>query len=98
MEARCNNRRLPVPGGRVIRNEDPLLGLYPSVPELDMESIDLLDQHQNRAPDSGRLLGARLPQPLAPAPKRLELFLVQAHAIIVTDSGRCCRPTRSDWP
>jgi hypothetical protein len=96
MEARCNRRLIVpgVPGGRAILGERSSVGLYPRVPKLDVESIDLLDEHQNRAPDGGGLLTARFPKPLAPTPKRLELFLVQAHAIIVTDGRRYCRPTR----
>src|SRR5213083_1048608 len=49
------------------------------MPKLDVQPVDLLDQHENRAPDSRRFLTLGLPKPLAPTPKRLQFLFVQAH-------------------
>ena len=58
------------------------------MPKLDVQPIDLLDEHENGATDSRGLLATRFPQSLAPAPERLELFFVQAHGLIVSDDQR----------
>ena len=60
------------------------------MPELDVQPIDLLDEHEDRATDCCGLLTARLPKSVAPAPERLEFFFVQAHAFIVSDAHRVC--------
>src|SRR3954469_3517794 len=54
--------------------------LHARMPKLDVQAVDLLDEHENRATDSCGLLTSGLPKLLAPAPKRLEFLFVQAHS------------------
>src|SRR4051812_26896170 len=56
------------------------------MPKFDVQAVDLLDEHENRATDSGRFLTIGQPKPLAPTPKRLQFLFVQAH---------CAHPDRT---
>jgi hypothetical protein len=55
------------------------------MPELDVQPVDLLDEHENRATDSSGFLAVGLPKPLAPTSERLEFLFVQPHLRIVTE-------------
>ena len=70
------NRLLLVSGRRCGRHRLSLRALQTRVPKLDVQPIDLLDQHQNRATAGGGLRAIRLPQTLAPTPECLELVFV----------------------
>src|SRR3954471_3954189 len=49
------------------------------MPKLDVQPVDLVDEHENRATDSRGFLTVGLPKPFAPTPKRLQFLFVQAH-------------------
>jgi len=47
------------------------------IPEVDMESFDLFDEHQNCAARRGNLYPFVVGQAVTPTPKRLELVLIE---------------------
>lgn len=49
----------------------------PRIPEVDVESLDLFDEHQDRAAGGSDLVATVARQALAPAAERLEFLLVQ---------------------
>jgi hypothetical protein len=47
------------------------------IPEVDMESFDLFDEHQDRAAGRGHLFARVTRQAVTPTPERLELLLIE---------------------
>jgi hypothetical protein len=47
------------------------------IPEVDMESFDLFDEHQDRAAGRGYLFPRVARQAVTPTPERLELLLIE---------------------
>jgi hypothetical protein len=47
------------------------------IPEVDMESFDLFNEHQDRTAGRGHLFARVARQALTPTPERLELFLIE---------------------
>jgi hypothetical protein len=47
------------------------------IPEVDMESFDLFDEHQDRAAGRGHLFARVARQAVTPTPERLELLLIE---------------------
>jgi hypothetical protein len=47
------------------------------IPEIDVESFDLFDQHEDRTAGRGHLLACISGQAVTPAPERLELLLIE---------------------
>lgn len=47
------------------------------IPEVDMESFDLFDEHQDRAAGRGNFFARVARQTLTPSPERVELLLIE---------------------
>ena len=63
--------------GRRNRRDRRLAGVSTGMPEIDIQSLDLLDEHRDR-PAGGAHLFARIGlKAFSPAPKRLDLLLIE---------------------
>jgi hypothetical protein len=100
-QALAQGRRQP----RLSMSVDLLLGRtsgrfgrsLPRMPEIDVQVLDLLDQHQDRTTGGREFVTSRLAEAFAPPPQHFELLFVETRRLRVRSRLRhSCSPERID--